>query len=137
MSQGRAEHATLYYDGECGLCDRFVQFVLKHDRSEYFRFATLQSAIGHQQLARLKLSETDLQTMVMVEADETYTRSTAALHICRRLAAPWPLLYAFMMVPRPLRDGAYSFVAARRKRWFKPPPACPVMPPELRGRFLN
>ena len=137
VSGARADHAMLYYDGECGLCDRFVQFVLKRDRSEYFQFATLQSALGRQQLSRLKLSDTDLQTMVMVEAGETYTRSTAALKICRRLAAPWPLLYAFMLIPRPVRDGAYSFVAARRKRWFPPPAECPVMPPELRRRFLG
>jgi predicted DCC family thiol-disulfide oxidoreductase YuxK len=135
----RAEilHATLYYDGACGLCDRFVQFVLKRDRSEYFQFATLQSPAGREVLARLELPETDLQTMVMVEGNEPYTRSTAALRICRRLVAPWPLLYAFMMIPRPLRDAAYSFVAAKRKLWFRPPDACVVMPPELRRRFIS
>jgi predicted DCC family thiol-disulfide oxidoreductase YuxK len=75
--------------------------------------------------------------MVMVEGNEPFTRSTAALRICRRLSAPWPLLYAFILVPRFVRDGAYSFVAARRKRWFPPPAECPVMPPELRRRFLS
>jgi predicted DCC family thiol-disulfide oxidoreductase YuxK len=135
--QASDAHAILYYDGECGLCDRFVQFVLKHDPSERFQFATLQSPAGREQLARLKLPEVDLQTMVMVEGDRTYTRSTAALRICRLLAAPWPLLHAFMVVPRPLRDGAYSFIAARRKLWFRPPDECPVMPPELRRRFLS
>jgi predicted DCC family thiol-disulfide oxidoreductase YuxK len=130
-------HAILYYDGECGLCDRFVQFVLKHDPAEHFQFATLQSPAGRQQLARLDLPDTDLKTMVMVEGDEPYTRSTAALRICRQLVAPWPLLYAFMIVPRPLRDGVYSFIAARRKLWFRPPGECPVMAPEWRRRFLS
>ena len=131
------QHATLYYDGECGLCDRFVQFVLRRDHSEYFQFATLQSEGGRRQLATLDMSGTDLKTIMLVEGDERYTRSTAALRICRRLAAPWPLLYGFMVIPKPLRDGVYSFVAARRKRWFPPPAECPVMPPELRRRFLS
>jgi predicted DCC family thiol-disulfide oxidoreductase YuxK len=135
--QAEVHRATLYYDGECGLCDRFVQFVLKHDPSEYFQFATLQSAAGRELLAGLNASDAGLVTMVMVESNEPYTRSTAALRICRRLAAPWPLLYAFMLVPRPWRDGAYSFVASRRKRWFRSPEACAVMPPELRRRFLS
>lgn len=130
-------HGTLFYDGDCGLCDRFVQFVLRHDRSEYFQFATLQSEDGRRQVAKMDPSDMDLRTMVLVEGDQPYTRSTAALRICRRLAAPWPLLYGFMAIPRPLRDGVYSFVAARRKRWFKPPADCPVMPPELRRRFLS
>ena len=137
LPQPVGQHATLYYDGECGLCDRFVQFVLQRDRPEYFQFATLQSERGRQQLAQMHLSQTDLQTIVLVEAGRPSTRSTAALRICRKLTAPWPLLYAFMVVPRPLRDGVYSFVAARRKRWFPPPAECPVMPPELRRRFLS
>ena len=130
-------HGTLFYDGECGLCDRFVQFVLRRDRREYFQFATLQSEDGRSQVAKMDPSDMDLQTMVLVEAGRPYTRSTAALRICRRLAAPWPLMYGFMAIPKPLRDGVYSFVAARRKRWFKPPEACPVLPPELRRRFLS
>jgi predicted DCC family thiol-disulfide oxidoreductase YuxK len=137
VSRAGVRHPVLYYDGECGLCDRFVQFVLKHDPSERFQFATLQSLAGRQQLARLKLSDTDLQTMVMVDADASYTRSTAALRICRQLQAPWPLLYTLMAIPRPVRDGVYSFIAARRKLWFRPPPECPVMSPELRRRFLS
>jgi predicted DCC family thiol-disulfide oxidoreductase YuxK len=137
VPQPVGQHATLYYDGECGLCDRFVQFVLRRDHSEYFQFATLQSEGGRRQLATLDMSDTDLKTIVLVEGEERYTRSTAALRICRRLAAPWPLLYGFMVVPKPLRDGVYSFVAARRKRWFPPPAECPVMPPELRRRFLS
>jgi predicted DCC family thiol-disulfide oxidoreductase YuxK len=128
--------ATLYYDGECGLCDRFVQFVLRHDRSEYFQFATLQSEAGREQLSRLGLSENDLRTVVLIEEGNAYVRSAATLRVCRRLAGFWPLLYAFIVIPRPLRDAAYALVARNRKRWLKTPAACPVMPPEWRRRFI-
>jgi predicted DCC family thiol-disulfide oxidoreductase YuxK len=128
--------ATLYYDGECGLCDRFVQFVLRHDRGEYFQFATLQSEAGREQLSRLGLPENDLRTVVLAEGGNSYVRSTATLRVCRRLAGFWPLLYAFIVIPKPWRDGAYAVVARNRKRWFKTPAACPVMSPEWRRRFI-
>jgi len=128
--------ATLYYDGECGLCDRFVQFVLRHDRGEYFQFATLQSEAGREQLTRLGLPENDLRTVVLVDEGSSYVRSTATLRVCRRLAGLWPLLYAFIVIPKPWRDGAYALVARNRRRWFRTPSACPVMPPEWRRRFI-
>jgi predicted DCC family thiol-disulfide oxidoreductase YuxK len=129
--------AIIYYDGECGLCDRFVQFVLRHDHDEYFQFATLQSDSGRRELSRLGLSGTDLQTVVLVEGGGSYVRSTASLRVCRRLGGLWPLFYAFIAVPRPWRDGIYSLVARNRKRWFKPPAECTVMPPEWRHRFVR
>jgi predicted DCC family thiol-disulfide oxidoreductase YuxK len=132
-----APHATLYYDGDCGLCDRFVQFVLRHDGREYFRFAPLQTEAGQEHLARLGLSGSDLKTVVLVEADQSYVRSTATLRVCRQLAGAWPLLYALIIVPKPLRDGIYSLIMRTRKRWFKPPAACPVLPPKWRHRFIS
>ena len=135
--QPNVSHATLYYDGDCGLCDRFVQFVLRHDRREYFQFATLQSEAGRELLSRLELPQGDLKTVVLVEADGSFLRSSATLRVCRRLGGLWPLLYAFMVIPKPWRDGVYSFVARNRKRWFKPPGECPVMPPEWRRRFVG
>jgi len=129
--------ATLYYDGECGRCDRFVQFVLRHDEAQYFQFATLQSEAGREQLRRLGLDERHLNTVVLVERDQAYVRSTATLRVCRRLAGLWTLLYVFIVVPRSWRDGIYSLVARNRKLWFKAPDACAVMPPEWRRRFVN
>ena len=129
--------ATLYYDGECGLCDRFVQFVLRNDPREYFLFATLQSDAGRAELARLGLSQTDLRTVVLVETGRSYERSTATLRVCRRLSGLWPLLYGFIVVPKPWRDAAYTLVTRNRKRWFKSAPECPVMPPHWRRRFIS
>jgi predicted DCC family thiol-disulfide oxidoreductase YuxK len=129
--------ATLYYDGECGLCDRFVQFVLRRDRREYFQFAPLQSTAGREQLARLGLGDSDLKTMVLVEGDKSFLRSTAALRVCRRLKGLWPLLYGFVLMPKGWRDQAYVVVARNRKRWFKARSECPIMPPEWRRRFIS
>ena len=66
-----------------------------------------------------------------------YTRSTAALRIARRLRFPWPLLYAFILVPRPLRDMIYDFIARNRYQWFGKRDTCMMPSPELRARFLT
>ncbi len=129
--------AILYYDGECGLCDRFVQFVLRHDRREYFQFATLQSEAGREQSRRVGLGDTDLKTMVLVEAGKPFVRSTAALRVCRRLTGLWPLFYGLMLIPKCWRDQAYALIARNRKCWFKARSECPIMPPEWRRRFIS
>jgi len=136
-TQPGAAHAMIYYDGECGLCDRFVQFVLRHDRDEYFQFATLQSDAGRAQLVQLGLNGSNLQTVILVEAGKSYIRSSATLRVCRQLAGFWPLLYAFNAVPKSWRDTVYSLIARNRKRWFKPPGECPVMSPQWRRRFIG
>jgi predicted DCC family thiol-disulfide oxidoreductase YuxK len=136
-AQTRNLQATLYYDGECGLCDRFVHFVLRHDQEEYFQFATLQSAAGQELMTRLRLNAADLQTVVLVEAGESYVRSSATLRVCRRLAGPWSLLFGFIVIPTAWRDAAYSLITRNRKRWFALPAECPVMQPQWRRRFIG
>jgi predicted DCC family thiol-disulfide oxidoreductase YuxK len=75
--------------------------------------------------------------MVLIEGGRCYTRSAAALRIARRLSAPWPMLYVFMMVPAFARDAAYDCVARNRYRWFGRTDACRVPTPELMERFLD
>jgi predicted DCC family thiol-disulfide oxidoreductase YuxK len=132
-----AARATIYYDGECGLCDRFVQFVLRHDHREHFQFATLQSDAGRAQLRQLGLPETELKTVVLGEEGKLYERSTATLRVCRRLGGLWPLCFTFIVIPKRWRDGVYTLLTRNRRRGFKDTPACEVIPPHWRRRFIN
>jgi predicted DCC family thiol-disulfide oxidoreductase YuxK len=75
--------------------------------------------------------------VILIEDGCRYDRSTAVLRVARRLRAPWPLLFAFIVVPRPLRDWAYDIVARRRYRWFGRRETCMVPTPELRARFVE
>ena len=76
-------------------------------------------------------------SVVLIEDGRVYTRSTAALRIVRRLVFPWPLIYALMVVPRPLRDMVYDLIARHRYWWFGKRDACMVPTPEIRARFLG
>jgi len=137
------EHAAskpeiLFYDGHCGLCHRAVKFVLKHDKSgNALRFASLegttfQSAVPLDQRARLPHS-----IVVLTEDGSVLVRSDAFLHILGRLGGRWkPLAGVLAVIPRPVRDLTYDFIARIRYRIFgKRDDLCPIVPPELRARF--
>lgn len=136
MDEEDARHATVLFDGVCNLCNGTVLFLIDKDGAGYFKFAALQSDEGRRLLARHSYDDADLSSMVLIEDGQLFTRSTAALRIMRRLPLPWRLLSGLMIVPRPLRDVGYNFIARRRYRWFGKEDACRVPTPELRQRFL-
>ena len=128
---------VVLYDGTCGLCSRLVQFVLRHDRPGRFRFAALQSDVGRELLARHGLPQDALDTFVLVNGDQAWTKSRAALRTAAMLDRPWPLLGALRIVPRPVADFFYDRVANNRYRVFGRADACMLPPPEVRARFLS
>jgi predicted DCC family thiol-disulfide oxidoreductase YuxK len=129
------DQPIVFYDGACGLCDRFVQFVLRHDRDGRFRFAPLQ---GETFAAyRPRVDAADLSTMVLVDEAGLHTRSTAALRVVRSLGGLWgPIGRLGLLLPRPLRDLGYRAVARVRHRLFPPPSSCRRPDPAHRPRFL-
>ncbi len=126
----------LLFDGVCNLCNASVQWVLKHDRKGVFRFAALQSDAGEALLRRFGMPSTDFDTVVMVAGDRVFTRSDAALEIVRRIGGAWSLLTVFKIVPRPLRNAVYDWVARHRYRWFGRTESCMIPRPEWANRFL-
>jgi predicted DCC family thiol-disulfide oxidoreductase YuxK len=130
------EHSLLLYDGTCGLCDGFVQLVLRHDRHRSMRFATLQGRYG--EAARRAMPElAGVDSVVLVTRSGAYVRSTAALEVMRYLGGVWSLFIALYVLPRPLRDWGYDFIAKRRYRIWGRVEACALPSPENRARFLD
>jgi predicted DCC family thiol-disulfide oxidoreductase YuxK len=125
--------AVVLFDGVCNLCNGAVRFILARDPAARFRFASLQSDAAR----RLLGDGGPAETIVLLDAGKTYVISTAALRIARGLRFPWPLLYAFVAVPRPVRDLIYDWVARHRYRWFGKRDTCMLPTPELRERFLE
>ncbi|HSJ15591.1 MAG TPA: thiol-disulfide oxidoreductase DCC family protein [Longimicrobiales bacterium] len=129
--------SIILFDGVCNLCNGAVQFVLDRDPAARFQFASLQSAAAGDLLRAPCDAAADLSSIVLLEDGRCHTRSTAALRIARRLSGAWPLLYGLILVPRPVRDGVYSFIASHRYRWFGRSESCRVPTPETRSRFLD
>jgi predicted DCC family thiol-disulfide oxidoreductase YuxK len=128
----------LFYDGGCGLCHGAVRFVLKRDREGAFRFAPLEGETFTAEVPEaLRAALPD--SLALKEADgRLLTRSTAVAALLRRLGGFWAFLGGLLwIIPRPLRNLGYDLVAKVRHRLFKKPEgACPLVPPELRGRLL-
>ena len=130
-------HPVLLFDGVCNLCNGSVQFILRRDPEARFRFASLQSAVGQRYLDELRIGRQALDSMILIEGGRWFRESDAALRIARLLPGPWKMLGLFRLLPRPLRDRLYRFIARNRYRWFGKRESCWLPTPELRGRFLD
>lgn len=127
---------VLLFDGVCNLCNGIVQFIIERDPDAHIKFAPLQSPVAVQLLAGHPNRANLPDTVVLVEDGQLYVRSTAALRAARHLRFPWFLARVFLIVPRPLRDRVYDWVARHRYGWFGKRDTCMVPTPELRARFL-
>ena len=115
-TQDSEPYALVLYDSTCGLCNRAVRFIADRDSRRRFCFAPLGSRIARSAMATASLDPGTRDAVVLAERGRVYTRSSAALRIARGLRMPWPLLYAFIVVPPPIRDAVYRFVAGNRHR---------------------
>ncbi len=132
-------YPILLFDGVCTLCDGAVQFVMRHDADERFRFASLQSEAATPYLKRAGLEADYLASLVLVdEAGQIHVGAEAALEVGKRLDAPWRWLAAAgRVVPRPLREAVYRGVAKSRYRVFGKKDECRIPTPAERARFLG
>ncbi|GAA0382783.1 thiol-disulfide oxidoreductase DCC family protein [Paenibacillus motobuensis] len=130
--------AVVLFDGVCLLCQGAVKWIIRLDPDAYFRFASLQSDAGRELLQQYGgTADGPMNTMFLLEQGTLHSRSTAALRIAKRLKFPWPLLYAFIIVPHGLRDAVYRLVANNRYRWFGQSDACMLPTQEIKGRFID
>ncbi|MFB6232216.1 MAG: thiol-disulfide oxidoreductase DCC family protein [Salinibacter sp.] len=137
FQEGEGHHALLLFDGVCNLCNGFVNFVIDNDPEGYFVLGALQSDAARPYLQAYGVDPEALNTLFLIENGEIYERSTAALRVARHLQAPWPLLYALIAVPAPLRDRVYDWVSNHRYQWFGKRNQCRVPTPDLQSRFLQ
>lgn len=125
----------IFYDGDCGLCNRSVAYVFKHEKDKAIFFASIQSDFTKQLFKSKGWKEPDLSTVYFLENGKLYQKSTAALKVCKYLKSPRSWMKAFFIVPRFIRDAVYDFIAKRRKRLVKE--YCVMPTPEDRVRFVS
>jgi len=128
------QEKIVFFDGECILCNRSVDFLLKADKKKYLHFASLQSGYLKNLTFQGILTEDD--SIVFYDEGRLYTLSTAVLKIAAYLPVPYKLLVIFKLMPRPWRDSMYRYIARHRFRWFGKRINCRVPDEETRGRIL-
>jgi len=115
-----------------------VQFVIARDKKRVFRYASLQSDFATKLLRERNLPSTGLDTVVLLDEKGNYfAKSDVALELFRRFGGLWSLLYVMKIIPRPLRDGVYDFIARNRYRFFGKKESCMIPTPELKSLFYG
>ena len=128
---------VIVFDGVCNLCNRWVRFLLPRDRNGVFQFAHCQSEYGGAVLRRLSEKPDDPSTVVLMHCDKVYLRSSAVLRALAALGGLWRGVLLLLIIPRPMRDMVYSFIARRRYRWFGRTESCALPEPGWKDRFLQ
>ena len=126
----------IVFDAQCLLCNGWVQFLLKHDRQAQFRFASIQGETGQRLLAEAGLPMEGLETLLLVDGARSWQHTAAILRVLHRLGGLWRLAWLGWLLPAPLRDSAYRWVARRRYRLFGRSEQCILPSPEWQHRFL-
>lgn len=128
---------TYVYDGECVLCSRAVQYVLKHDRSAPpIRFVAITSDEGRRIAKASGINPDNPESFIFVEDGKSLQKSDAVFAMLKRGGGPARWLRVFRFVPRPVRDWLYMRVAKNRYRWFGKLDHCYMPTPETRERFV-
>ena len=155
-AHSEAEHTQpiLFFDGVCGLCNRFVDFMLRSDSQHRFRYAPLQGETARRLLGldgeagdrqpeggkagvhQAGREAVEPRSFIFLDTDRRFEQSNAVLHALIRLGGAWRLIAVLYVFPRPLRDFVYRVVARNRYRWFGRRDACRLPTPEQRDRFL-
>lgn len=129
------EHPIILFDGVCNLCNTFVQFVIERDPDGTFRFASLQSDIAEVLLSDICVERLD--SLVLVTEDAYYTKSDAAIEIVTRFGGVYRSLVLSKLLPRPVRDRVYEYVATHRYDWFGKRDRCLMPSSDIESRFLE
>ncbi|MCB0478046.1 MAG: thiol-disulfide oxidoreductase DCC family protein [Crocinitomicaceae bacterium] len=127
----------ILFDGVCNLCNGSVQFVLMRDHQEQFKFASLQSDFGQRVLKDHGLDQNDFNSFIYLRNGELIQKSSAALEIAKDLKNMWQLLYVFILVPKPIRDFVYSFIAQNRYKLFGQKESCMIPEKPVQHRFIQ
>ena len=128
---------SVFFDGVCTLCNRGVNFLIKHDKKGVLKFASLQSEYAQNVIPKALLDRDNLDTIIVYTDGKFYERSKAVLKLCKVLGGGFYVVLIGYLIPRFIRDGLYRFIANNRYRWFGTQSQCRVPTPDLRERFLE
>jgi len=127
----------ILFDGVCNLCDSTVQFLIKKDKKDVFRFTAIQSEIGQEIITKLGIDTTKTDSIILYEpAKAYYFKAEAAIRIASELNGFYPLMKGFLILPAFINNTVYDYIAKNRYRWYGKKDNCMIPTPELKAKFL-
>lgn len=136
-TQISSDTPIILYDGLCNLCTKSVQFVIQRDARKRFRFASLQSSFADTYVGKASQGQDRLKSMILIVGHQVYRQSTAALLTAKRLDGLWPILAVLLIIPPPIRDVVYQWIAKHRYQALGKKEECWRPTQELADRFLD
>jgi predicted DCC family thiol-disulfide oxidoreductase YuxK len=130
------EKQIILFDGVCNFCSFWVNFVIKRDKKDAFRFAALQSEKAQEITSRFNINISKPDTFILIADNKFFTKSTAALMVCKELNGLLKILFPLIILPKLLRDFIYDLVAKNRYKLFGKRDTCRVPTDEEKKRFL-
>ena len=128
---------VVLFDGVCNLCNGAVQYLIRRDRKNVFRFASLQSEPARALLQGYQFSSGQFDSIIVVKSGRVYERSDAVMILASALGFPWKVMVAGKVLPRLVRDGLYNLIARNRYRIFGRRESCMIPDPALKDKFLE
>lgn len=125
------------FDGVCNFCNRTVNTIIVHDKMGLYQFAPIQSKIAGQILEQHGLDQKSLNTVILIEGEQVFTKTTAIFKIAESLSG-WPrLFYMLKFIPKPISDFFYDNFAKFRYRLFGKRLSCMIPDVKYKARFLK
>ncbi|MBL7867238.1 MAG: thiol-disulfide oxidoreductase DCC family protein [Flavobacterium lindanitolerans] len=127
----------ILFDGVCNLCDSSIQFIIKHDKKDIFRFVALQSEIGLEIINHIGIDTSKIDSILLYEPGKAYYyKAQAALKIAKELGGIYTAISWFSILPNFLTNTVYDYIAKNRYKWYGKKEACMIPTPELKAKFL-
>ena len=136
MQNSSEKKSIILFDGMCNFCNTSVNKIIKYDKKNVFKFAAIQSDAGKKLLTELSIDILKIDSILLIENNTLFTKSTAVLKIAKQLSGLYKLGYAFIIIPPFIRDTIYDFIAKNRYKWFGKKERCMIPSIEVREKFL-
>lgn len=135
MSSVQFYHFILFFDGECMLCNKTIQWILAHENDHSLMFCRLQSNYAHQLIPK---NYQTIDSVLLWKNKKWYTHLDAILQLLPHLKWYWKCLYVFYLIPSVWRKKIYNWIATRRYQWFGPTSQCVLMmKDEWKNRLID
>jgi predicted DCC family thiol-disulfide oxidoreductase YuxK len=137
ISELPKEKKIILFDGVCNMCESSVQFIIKHDKKDVFRFIAIQSDLGQKIIKHIGIDTSKTDSIILYEPGISYHyKAEAALFIAQDLSGIYSLLGYLNFIPNLIKNTVYDYIAKNRYKWYGKKEACSIPTPELRSKFL-
>lgn len=137
MPELSEDTSIVLFDGVCNFCDASINRIIRHDKKNKFLFAPLQSEAGKNLAILHGINTEKTDSIILIESNKAYTRSTAILRIAKHLNGLYPLMYGLLIIPSFIRNAVYDLFARNRYKWFGKKETCMIPTTEIKAKFIS